>query len=138
MRATITLIAVFLVALAVFADSGCRRAPGGAAFAAVVAPHIERVRQHVGVPAKQPSRLLVVFRHPDADEADSGHLSVVARQVAIDTETTLADRTEMMVPEPLSPTAVVPPNQDVVSLVPSALPAPQPERLLRPPRARLA
>ncbi len=135
MRATLTLIAVFLVALAVFTDHGCRRTPGGEALASVMAPHLERVRQHVAAPIKQHPRLVFVFRHPDADDIDSGALSPIAEQVALDTETTLGDRTEMMVPDLPVPTAVVLPPQLLVAPAPRSLPAPWPEKLLRPPKA---
>ncbi|WP_198971930.1 hypothetical protein [Xylophilus sp. ASV27] len=116
---------MLVLAVAALAGTGCKR-PAGQPPAAIALPALS-----MAAASGHGDAGLIVFEHPSPD---ARNLSAAAAQVALDTQVSNDDRTEMIEWAPDARSALVashgrPPGalQD--------LPGPWPRGLLRPPRA---
>jgi len=118
-------VLMLVLALAALAGTGCKR-PAGQPPVAIVLPTLS-----MAAAAESADEALFVFEHP---RPSTTNLSAVAAQVALDTQVSNDDRTEMIEWVPSARTTLVA-SHGLPPAVHQGLPGPWPQDLLRPPRA---
>ncbi|XAH25340.1 hypothetical protein AAFF27_09150 [Xylophilus sp. GW821-FHT01B05] len=119
----VSALLMLVLAFAALAGSGCKR-PSGQPPTAIVLPALSMA-------AAEQADELFVFEHPELSTAD---LNAVAAQVALDTQVSNDDRTEMIEWAPTARATLVA-SHGQPPAAPQGYPRPSLQDLLRPPRA---